>query len=141
MENKNIIAIYQIKSIVNNKIYIGSTKNYASRVRSHKSTLVKGNHFNAKLQNHCNKYGIDDLVFSIIEILDDCGLLAEREQYNILNLTPSFNFVKRVLPNTHWLSLETLEKNKIKKIEDNIVKCFNLKTATIIDNLLKNVNI
>ena len=56
--NKFIFSsgIYIIKNIVNNKIYIGSTKNFKKRIKEHLLLLNNNAHSNKKLQNAINKY-------------------------------------------------------------------------------------
>jgi group I intron endonuclease len=88
MPNSGIYKIQSINFPV--KIYIGSAINLRSRKNMHFSDLRKGSHSNIKLQNHYNKYGETDLVFSVIE---PClpEFLIIREQHYIDILHPSFN--------------------------------------------------
>jgi group I intron endonuclease len=87
-------GIYKIQSILfPDKIYIGSALCFHLRRKSHINYLKRGNHINPILQNHINKYGINDFEFSILE---ECvkEKLIEREQYYIDNIKPSFNICK-----------------------------------------------
>lgn len=86
-------GIYRIQSKVNNKCYIGSSVNWKVRISVHKKTLLRGTHHSKYMQNHVNKYGIDDLLFSLMESVDDHSLI-EREQYYIDTLKPEFNICK-----------------------------------------------
>lgn len=89
-----ISGIYKIQSIVKpEKVYIGSAASFSVRKASHLRELRNGIHINGRLQNHCNKYGIEDLVFSIIE---ECEIscLLNREQYYIDTLNPFFNICR-----------------------------------------------
>lgn len=62
-----ISGIYQIQSKIKpERIYIGSAINIQVRWRDHLYRLKKHTHDNQKLQNHFNKYGKNDLVFSIL---------------------------------------------------------------------------
>jgi group I intron endonuclease len=84
-------GIYKISSIIKpDRCYIGSAVSISDRWTSHLHTLKKGRHRNERLQRHYNKYGKDDLVFSVIE---ECpaNVLIEREQYYIDTLSPTFN--------------------------------------------------
>jgi predicted GIY-YIG superfamily endonuclease len=64
-------GIYQIQSITKpERIYVGSSVNLIERFKEHKRTLRGEYHDNIRLQNHSNKYGIDDLVISPIEEFD-----------------------------------------------------------------------
>ena len=83
-------GIYQLQSKTNNKRYIGKSTNLKSRKRSHFKRLKCKNHININLQEHVNIYGIDDIVFSIIEVCYK-NKLTQREQYYIDTLKPEFN--------------------------------------------------
>jgi group I intron endonuclease len=73
-------GIYKISNTVNEKIYIGSAVHFKRRINSHKSNFNKQKH-NSYFQNFVNKYGIDTLIFEIIEIVMDAENLLIREQY------------------------------------------------------------
>jgi group I intron endonuclease len=61
-------GIYKIQSKIHpERCYIGSAVNIRHRWGNHLWHLKKNTH-NPKLQNHYNKYGKDDLVFSILVI-------------------------------------------------------------------------
>ena len=91
MKGSGIYKIYSISKP--DRVYVGSSVNIKSRMADHYIALRGGAHHNAKLQNHCSKYGIDDLVFVIIE---PCfpEFLIVREQYYIDTLNPYFNIRK-----------------------------------------------
>lgn len=59
--------IYAIKNLVNNKVYIGSTRSPKNRKYSHFRQLNKGAHFSLHLQSSYNKYGKDKFSFYILE--------------------------------------------------------------------------
>lgn len=87
-------GIYQIASTIKpDRIYIGSAVNLRKRINNHSFDLVHQRHGNSKLQNHCNKYGIEDLVFTII-ILCSPSQLIEYEQIFIDRRKPWFNICK-----------------------------------------------
>lgn len=87
---KGVSGIYQIKNLSNNKCYIGSAKDLYIRFHNHLSRLLKGNHFNIKLQNAWNKYGEDNFHFDIISF---CKVeeLESLEQHFIDSLKPYYN--------------------------------------------------
>lgn len=87
-------GIYKIQSIIHpDRIYIGSAIDFKVRWNIHIKTLLRGKHHSKKLQFHYNKYGIDDLVFSIIIECSKENLIAF-EQYYIDTLDPYFNINK-----------------------------------------------
>lgn len=83
-------GIYQIRNLVNNKIYIGSTKNFIIRKRSHFNNLRENKHKNNHLQNSFNKYGEQNFVFEIIEIIENIEELIGKEQ-EWINKTECYN--------------------------------------------------
>ena len=88
------VGIYKISSKKNPKrFYIGSTSNFKRRHLEHFKRLRKSEHHSIILQRHVDKYGLDDLEFSILEICHE-HLLLEREQYYIDSLNPYFNVSK-----------------------------------------------
>ena len=60
-------GIYQIRNIINNKIYIGSSIDIERRWRKHKERLNKKTHHSPYLQNAWEKYGENSFVFVIKE--------------------------------------------------------------------------
>jgi group I intron endonuclease len=76
-----MMAIYMIKNILNNKIYIGSAKNFERRCYEHKHTLKKGLHHSIHLQNAGIKYGENNFIFEAIEKIEDEKILVSKEEY------------------------------------------------------------
>lgn len=77
-----IAYIYAIKNLINNKVYIGSTKSFKNRKYEHFWKLKKGIHHSEHLQKSYNKYGKDFFSFYIIE---ECSIenRKEKELYHI----------------------------------------------------------
>lgn len=87
-------GIYKIQSIAKpDRVYIGSAVNINMRWANHSSHLRLQKHHSPQLQRHYNKYGINDLVFSIIEICKREDLLV-KEQYFLDLYNPYFNTLK-----------------------------------------------
>lgn len=76
-----MIGIYKITSLHNNKVYIGSSDNIDKRIICHKSRLKRNVHHSDYLQNVYNKYGKENLQYSVIDILDNSLNKIEREQF------------------------------------------------------------
>lgn len=76
-------GIYQIRNIINNKLYVGSAVNMRARWQKHLSKLRHNKHDNSHLQNAYNTYGSENFVFEIIEHVQDKSKLIEREQHYI----------------------------------------------------------
>lgn len=71
-------GIYCLKSKIKNKYYVGFSKNVYYRKTEHLRLLRRNEHFNNVLQNHYNKYGIEDLSFQVLEKCEPTKM-AERE--------------------------------------------------------------
>lgn len=69
-------GIYQIRNLNNGRIYIGSAKEFKSRLTCHTKTLRKGTHHNKFLQNDWNKCGEDSFIFEVLEVVE--GEQSER---------------------------------------------------------------
>lgn len=77
-------GIYLLK--INNHSYVGSSKNLLNRIRRHYTDLRRGVHDNQYLQRTVDKYGIENLTYSILEFLpSDIEIieLLKREKYFI----------------------------------------------------------
>ena len=78
-------GIYGIRNTINNKIYIGKSKNILKRWASHKSELkreIKKKDTNRYLWSSVKKYGLNNFEFTIIEELPiDEELFKIRELY------------------------------------------------------------
>jgi group I intron endonuclease len=78
-------GIYGIRNTINNKIYIGKSKNILKRWASHKSELkreIKKKDTNRYLWSSVKKYGLSNFEFTIIEeLLIDEELFKIRELY------------------------------------------------------------
>jgi len=90
-----IACIYTIRSKARpDKIYIGSSKDFGKRRRAHLNALRLNKHANYRLQRLYNLYGEPDLVFDILEIVEDANVLIKKEQHYIDTLYPVLNILK-----------------------------------------------
>jgi len=114
----NVSGIYMIKCISNQGIYIGSAKNLNNRKNKHFYMLFNNIHPNKYLQNSFNKYGIENFIFEILETIENCELLIDKEQewinkYSIIKST-LFNIRKEARNN---LGIKISEQGRL-----NIIK-------------------
>ena len=95
-DNNKLSGIYCISNMINNKIYIGSTNCFITRKNQHFLELRGNYHTNPILQNFVNKYGINSLVFNILEIVDIDNLLIREQHYldTYINFDYDFNICK-----------------------------------------------
>lgn len=115
--------IYKITNTINEKIYVGKSKNPKVRWRQHKSHSKKRN---TKLYYAMRKYGIENFIF---EILEECkeNEVNDREMYYVSFLNPYYNMTNGgdgggFLNKKHgdkW-------KNAIKQSNSKKVACYDL---------------
>lgn len=106
--------IYQIYSKSTGYTYIGQSKEVEKRWRAHRTDLVGNKHHNIHLQRIASKYGIEDLLFELINMCDTQQEANEQEQIWIDTFRHSnISINLSGDTNVHALSQET--KDKIRK--------------------------
>jgi group I intron endonuclease len=130
-------AIYIIKSIITDRIYVGSAVNYNKRFKQHCYNLFKNKHCNIKIQNHFNKYGKEDLIYEVIEFVELKENLINREQHYIDTLRPFFNICQKA-GNTlgYKKPIEKIEKEIKFKLECEVIKLKNKPITDLIDSVI-----
>ena len=99
-----IAYIYRIRDLVNDKFYIGSTRQKDPRSRwttGHLRDLRNQKHDNQRLQHSWNKHGEDSFMFEVIDTFEyqtekDIEI---REQEWIDRLNPQYNIARQVIRN------------------------------------------
>ena len=118
-------GIYKIVNILNNKFYIGSSKNIESRWKQHKRDLKRGGHHSIHLQRAWNMYGENNFKLIIFQKCKE-RLLIEVEQSLLDDLKPWKDSVGyNVSPKASGGDILSTHPNKIKIIE-NISRSVNL---------------
>ena len=74
-------GIYKITNQINQKSYIGKSKNIEERWKQHLRPSSWQNEPNKPLYRAFKKYGIDNFTFSVIEIIDDYNKSDQQEQF------------------------------------------------------------
>ena len=114
-----MIGIYCIRNTINNKRYIGCSRNISKRLNRHKNLLMSNKHFNYKLQNDFNTYGIDSFEFLILlECENDKLELLEEKYINVFN---SIDKGYNIRPNNYVITDEMKLKisNSLKEYYKN----------------------
>jgi len=92
------MGIYQIRNVLNGKIYIGSSVSLSDRKNNHFAMLRSGKHKNVKLQYSFNKHGESAFVFEVLETIHRESEKFSREQYYLDTLKPfgenGYNIIK-----------------------------------------------
>lgn len=128
------IGIYQIRNIINDKKYIGLSKNCENRFKKHKRLLKNNKHENIKLQNAWNKYGEQNFVFSIIEETNSKDLEKKEIFYIKKNnsIDDGYNILEGGLTPPSWTGKKHKKetKNKIGKANSGLKNGFYNKKHT-----------
>lgn len=69
-EKANEGGVYRILNLVTGRFYYGSTYRFKKRYDSHKATLESSKHTNTFLLHEYRKYGSENFVFEVIEVVD-----------------------------------------------------------------------
>lgn len=86
-----ISGIYKITNLVNNKFYIGSSKNIYRRWKDHRKITTRKKYKNYPLYSDMIIYGLKNFKFEIIEKCDNISKLKELEYNYIISLKPQYN--------------------------------------------------
>lgn len=126
--NSNNTGVYLIKNLINNKVYVGSTKtSFKIRKNKHLRLLRKNIHYNEHLQNAWNYYGEDNFIFEILMILNpnECdkfeGETIKLHQSNNRNRGYNIASVSTYKFNYKISSVHNNEKSSRKKRKANII--------------------
>ena len=105
-----ISGVYKIQSILKpDRCYIGSSADITKRWKGHLTGLKTHKHPNSKIQRHYDKYGKDDLVFSILVSCDKNDMIAH-EQFFIDSYKPWFNLRPKAENNLGMVTTEATKK-------------------------------
>lgn len=86
-------GVYEIKNILNDKRYVGSSIDIYKRFMYHKYSLLNGNHRSIKLQRAWNKYGEISFEFNIIEECEPKKEMLLLIEQKYLDLKPEYNIL------------------------------------------------
>jgi group I intron endonuclease len=135
-------GVYKITNKVNKKYYIGSTCDLYKRYKDHRNALVSNRHHNKQLTRFVNKYGIDNLCFSLLE---ECPIenLESREQYYITNSKNLFNETIDVKSCNRGKKLSEEHKQRISKSikSKNIIRSKETKQKMSIAKIGNQINL
>jgi len=132
MENEYYGFIYKITNLINNKVYVGQTKNIKDRWREHKKNarnkIIKGN---MAITKAMIKYGLDNFTFEVIDqaySVDELNQLEEHYINNLNSLSPQgYNIQEYSNGVPIWSDerkLEATKKNLNRKKPNAISKYF-----------------
>lgn len=122
-----ITGIYSITNRINNKVYIGSSKDIKNRWEKHIRDLNKNDHHNSALQSDWIKYGQDNFKFSVIQQCDEIDLkYIELEEIN--NTWEELYNTPSIKDELVWIVSDYLKKkNKDFQIDYKSDDCANKK--------------
>lgn len=80
-------GVYKITNKLNDRVYIGSAKEFKERWKQHASSLEKGKYHNRFLQADYNKCGSEAFSFSILEIVEGDKLARTTAEQKYVNET------------------------------------------------------
>ncbi len=119
-ENSLKSGVYQIRNLINGKVYIGSAKRFKERGKDHLRSLERGKHHNKHLQASWNKYGTDNFVFEVIEVVNKNKKERQACEQKYIdsylkNWEQCYNISKKSILNEPWTKTtnETIKQNTL----------------------------
>lgn len=119
-------GVYSIKNVINNKEYIGSSKNLYNRLHEHLNNLKYNKGHNSHLQNAWNKYGENNFVYKIISFCD-IQEQFDKEQYYLDLYNPEYNFAAKVIAFTN----RTVPEEERKRISETLKRRYKNKEIKV----------
>jgi group I intron endonuclease len=107
MEIPKKSGVYCFTNLINGRQYVGASNNIKRRHSEHISP--KKRKLKYAIYQAFNKYGLENFRFEVLEIVDDCTILFEKEIFWIETLKPRYNHNKGGLGN---LGMEVKESVK-----------------------------
>jgi group I intron endonuclease len=111
-------GVYEFRNKVNNKVYIGSSKNIYYRLKDHLKTLHTQRHYNKHFQYSWDKYGEENFEFRVVEFCDVQEILVLEQKYieltNACNKKYGYNIMPNALNNSgyKWTEEERIRRSK-----------------------------
>jgi predicted GIY-YIG superfamily endonuclease len=106
-------GVYEIKNLVNNKIYIGQTKNVYQRFINHRAQLRLNKHNNSHLQRSFNKHSELNFIINVLEYCDEKDL-TEKEIYYINQAESVYNIREASDSVIHYRRASITEETRLK---------------------------
>lgn len=128
MAGKQQCGVYLIRNLVNQKVYVGASKDLKARMSRHRKNLKRNQHNNPTLQEDWNIHGRLNFDFSILE-LTFFDLLIERESYwmkfyNSLDPEKGYNYS---IPDNSITPRDRKVRSPVKSLYKNYI-CINTET-------------
>lgn len=139
--DSNMFIIYNIVNVINNKVYIGCSKNFPTRKREHLNKLVKNKHDNIYLQRSWNKYGRDNFKFEIFCVCTNEEVMYKLEILLIDNTSSIYNLAsggKGGNTTSHYtIKQKKLLSEKLSKVRKQVWKNGKMKNLGKFSNYSK----
>lgn len=116
-----MICIYEIRNIITNDLYIGSTVNFNDRKWRHFSDLKKGKHHSIILQRAFDKYGEETFIMKPLEKCERSSLIDLENKY-LQSLEPKYNICRIANSNLGYKVTDETKKKLSEYAKKNNVK-------------------
>lgn len=133
--NSRKSGVYQIRNLLDEKVYIGSAKEFRKRAYGHSRLLRKGQHHNKHLQAAFDRDCEENFIFEVLEVVEgDRSIYSKTEQQYIDqflgNWEMCYNFDKKSVSSPRRTFSKTPEDTR-KKISEASKKAWETRDRTI----------
>lgn len=113
-DQRSSMGIYQIRCLVDGKVYVGSAISFNKRWSAHKSLLKRNKHTSHLLQRAWNEYGYKNFIWEILEYVYNSDVLLMLEDEYIESFkSANRKFGFNVRPSSERFSEETRQKIRV----------------------------
>lgn len=106
-------GIYEIRNKIDNKVYVGSSKDIKVRLLAHKNMLKRNKHANIHLQNAWNKFGKNNFDFNMLCYYDVANLIQMEQRFIDINNSCDQKYGYNIVPFADRRELSEETKRKI----------------------------
>ena len=108
------IGVYEIVNKINNKRYVGCSKDIEKRWSEHFKMLTKNKHHSIKLQGAWNKHGKDSFDFNVLELckFEDIFIVESSYINKFDSMKNGYNMVEGVVIKNTLRTKNNVKKNK-----------------------------
>ncbi len=125
---EKISGVYLLRNKVNQRAYVGRSRDILGRYSGHINQLIDGSHSNKYLLDDYKKFGISNFEFQVLEIVDNqhpnlnAHLTGLEEKYTLQ--------YEAMYPVGYCMRVGDLQSSDVRLLEDRII-CYDLRSDKV----------
>lgn len=125
---EKISGVYLLRNKINQRTYVGRSRDILGRYSGHINQLIDGSHSNKYLLDDYKKFGISNFEFQVLEIVDNqhpnlnAHLTGLEEKYTLQ--------YEAMYPVGYCMRVGNLQSSDVRLLEDRII-CYDLRSNKV----------